>query len=90
MAENEELEVAPAEEAEIEAVEEEVPYTEVDPVELDPLTPEEENYTNRAFLFREYVLAGKSMKQIAQDAGVDDLAVKKYLTDYDLYDRTRE
>lgn len=90
--ENEELETAPeaSSEATEEAVEvEEVEYVEVDPVPLDDLPEGSEHFSNRAWLFREYMLGKRSMKEIAEQFGVDELKVKKFLVDFDIYDRTR-
>jgi hypothetical protein len=89
----EEVETTPEEAVEaVEDLEEEidVPYTETESVPLEELAEADKTYTSKAFLFREYVIEGKSMHQIAEDQEVDPLFVKKYLVDYDIYDPTRE
>lgn len=80
------------------AVEEEVFVHEAVPaenIEEAPIEEEEEpvyepDYNNRAWLFREYVLSKRSMEDIAEQFGVDALAVKKNLMDWDMYENFRE
>jgi hypothetical protein len=95
--ENEEVveEVETTPEEPVEAVEDlndeiEVPYTEVESVPLEELPEAEKTYTSKPYLFREYVLGGRTVADIAAEFEVGPFFVKKYLVDYDMFDPHRE
>lgn len=89
----EEVESTPEES--VEAVEDlyepiDVPYTEVESVPFEELAEADRTYKSKPYLFREYVLGGRTIADIAEEFEVGPFFVKKYLVDYDMYDPTRE